>query len=95
MLEGGDFECYIHNFKTGSIDEWNAHCMESGEHTEEGSTACTGCGATIEFHNLPFQPIKGDGSKGIALQCPDCSEKTQQASSAVTITKKSGGTRWT
>lgn len=85
MIEGGDFECYIHDFKTRSIDEWNTHCMDSDEHTEEGTTRCTRCGATIEFHNLPYQPIKDDGSKGIALQCPDCSEKTQ---GSVNINKK-------
>ena len=85
MIEGGDFECYIHDYKTNKIDEWNAHCMESDEHTEEGTTACTRCGAVIEFHNLPFQPIKDDGSKGIALQCPDCSQKSQ---GSATITKK-------
>ena len=91
MIEGGDFECYIHDFKTRDIDEWNAHMMDTPGHSEEGTTACTRCGAIIEFSGLPYQPIKDDGSKGIALQCPDCSEKTH---GSATITKKSEGTRW-
>lgn len=91
MIEGGDFECYIHDFKTRDIDEWNAHMMDTPGHSEEGTTACTRCGAIIEFSGLPYQPIKDDGSKGIALQCPDCSEKTH---GTATITKKSEGTRW-
>ena len=85
MLEGGGFQCYLHDFKTTSVDEWNAHCMESSEHTEEGTTACTRCGTIIEFSNLPFHPIKEDGSKGISLKCPDCSEKTQ---GTVTVRKR-------
>lgn len=91
MIEGGDFECYIHDFKTRDIDEWNTHMMDTPGHSEEGTTACTRCGAIIEFSGLPYQPIKDDGSKGIALQCPDCSEKTH---GTATITKKSEGTRW-
>ena len=91
MIEGGDFECYMHDFKTRSIEEWNAHMMDTPGHSEEGTTACTRCGAIIEFSGLPYHPIKDDGSKGIALQCPDCSEKTH---GTATITKKSEGTRW-
>ena len=85
MIEGGRFECYMHDYQTGSIEEWNAHCMESDEHTEEGTTACIRCGTVIEYSKLPYQPIKEDGSKGIALKCPDCSQKTQ---GSATITKR-------
>lgn len=75
-IEGGDFKCYIHNFQTNSIDQWNAHCSASPmEHSEEGTTICRKCGIFIEFHNLPFHPIQEDGSKGISLMCVDCSAK--------------------
>jgi DNA-directed RNA polymerase subunit RPC12/RpoP len=84
MIEGGQFECYMHDFKTSNIEEWNSHCMESDEHTEQGTTACIRCGTKIEFSNLPFQPITESGSKNIALKCPDCSQKTE---AGATITK--------
>ena len=87
-IEGGDFQCYVHDFKTANIEEWNEHCMDTPGHTEEGTTACTRCGAIVEFHNLPFHPLQADGSKGIALQCPDCSEKTH---GSATITKRISG----
>ena len=83
MLEGGDFHCYIHDFKTSSLDEWNAHCSDT-EHTESGTGFCISCGIPIEFDNLPYHPIQEDGSKGIALKCTDCSEKSQ---GSVTVRK--------
>jgi hypothetical protein len=72
LLEGsGVFECFRHDFKTKSINEWNDHC-DDGDHFEMGSTACISCGRVIEFEGHPYVRFKADGSKGLQLQCPDC-----------------------
>ena len=80
MIEGGNFLCYKDGFTTESIDEWNKHCSKeegSSTHiTEEGSTTCVLCHTEIEFKELPFHPLKPDGSKGIALKCESCEQKT-------------------
>ena len=73
LLEGsGIFQCFRHEFETRSIAEWNTHCSD-GDHFEEGNTCCISCGERIEFSGLPFVPFKPDGSKGIQLQCDECS----------------------
>lgn len=80
LVEGGDFICYKDNFRTSNIDEWNKHCSrEEGDSThvtEEGTTHCTICAVAVEFKELPFHPLKADGSKGIALKCESCEQKT-------------------
>lgn len=86
LLEGsGVFQCFRHDFETKSIAEWNEHC-DDGDHFEEGNTVCIGCGERIEFTGLPYVPFKPDGSKGIMLQCDDCSQATRKAAN---ITKRS------
>jgi Fe2+ or Zn2+ uptake regulation protein len=77
LVEGGEFICYIHDFKTASIDEWNSHCFGNDEHTEQGSTACVICGEIIEFENLPFHKLSPSGSKNIQLKCDDCDVATR------------------
>lgn len=77
VIEGGGFRCDVHEFTTNSIDEWNSHCFGNPEHTESGTTACTNCGTKLEFTGLPFHKLKADGSKGIALKCPDCEQQSQ------------------
>lgn len=73
LIEGsGVLECFRHDFKTKSINEWNDHC-DDGDHFEMGSTACISCGEQIQFEGLPYVRFKPDGSKGIQLQCEDCS----------------------
>ena len=68
-------------FKTASIDEWNAHCSKPGDDgsthiKEEGSTGCRICGVAVEFSDLPFHPLKRDGTKGISLLCESCEQKS-------------------
>lgn len=72
MEGGGQFVCRKHDFSTTSIDAWNDHCDGNADHVESGSTVCISCGARIAFTDLPYQRIKPDGSKGIALKCADC-----------------------
>lgn len=80
LIEGAAFHCFKDGFETTSIDEWNAHCSKSeGDSThitEEGSTACIICSTKIEFKDLPFHPLKVDGSKNIQLKCEPCETKT-------------------
>lgn len=76
LIEGGEFICYIHDFKTPSIDEWNNHCFGNPEHTEQGGTACIICGADVIFTDLPFHKLGPDGSKNISLKCEECEAKT-------------------
>jgi hypothetical protein len=80
LVEGGEFICYKDGFRTANKDEWNEHCSQpegdSTHITEQGSTVCITCGIGIEFTDLPFHPYKADGSKGIALKCEECENKT-------------------
>ncbi len=73
-IEGGNFICYIHDFETSKISEWNTHCT-STNHTEEGSTRCIKCDKEIKFSNLPFHPFDAQGHKNIVLKCPACETK--------------------
>ena len=74
MKEGGNFKC-VHGIDTDSVDEWNEHCSDpENGHTESGISQCTSCGETIVFDEIPYHPIKADGSKGIALRCDECEE---------------------
>ena len=75
MIEGGQFICYLHNFKTASVKDWNDHGLTKG-HTESGTTRCILCNDIVEFTDLPFHPIRQDGSKGISLKCEECDSKT-------------------
>jgi hypothetical protein len=72
-IEGGDFHCYIHDFRTDSIKSWNTHMMKQ-EHYDIVSTKCIECGTgfTVE---MPYQPIQADGSKNISLRCDACEAK--------------------
>jgi hypothetical protein len=74
-IEGGDFQCYVHDFKTSIVKEWNNHCVSKDCGREEGTTACRDCGKQIKFKNLPFHPFDEQGHKNISLQCPGCSDR--------------------
>lgn len=75
IIEGGAFDCGIHNFKTESVDEWNKHCTEE-LHTESGVTHCTSCNEIIEFEDLPYKQFGPDGRKNVQLMCEDCQKAT-------------------
>lgn len=73
IIEGGaTFRCGVHAYETTSIDDWNDHCHNNPEHTEEGWTKCVSCGTDIQFSGLPFHKLGPDGSKNIALRCEEC-----------------------
>jgi len=74
LIEGSNFNCYIHKFETAKIVDWNKHC-QSSPHFEQGTTACTSCGAVVEFSELPFAPLDATGSKNISLLCEDCDQR--------------------
>ena len=78
-IEGGPFQCGIHDFETTEVEEWNKHCSEEEGHTEEGETVCRDCNQLIKFKNLPFHPFDDQGHKNISLQCPECSSKQSEA----------------
>lgn len=79
LIEGsGNFKCH-HDFETNDVNLWNDHCSDpANNHTESGISACSNCGETIVFDNIPFHPIKADGSKGISLRCGDCEESYRE-----------------
>lgn len=72
-LEGGDFLCSRHNFRTDDIDSWNEH-MGKEAHTDIVDTHCIECDTAFTVE-MPFQPILPDGSKGISLRCDECEAK--------------------
>lgn len=72
-IEGGQFHCYIHDYKTDSIKSWNSHMMKQ-KHFDDVQTKCIECGADIQ-RQIPYQPIQADGSKGISLRCDKCEAK--------------------
>lgn len=87
LIEGPGFHCYLHDFDTNDVAEWNFHCTTAEGHYEMGTTICITCGNQIEFTNLPFHPLLPDGSKGIALKCEDCETKTTGKVKRMTIKK--------
>lgn len=86
-VEGGEFQCYIHNFRTANIDDWNNHCTNEEGHYEQGHTACITCGERIEFTDLPFHPIV-NGLKNIQLRCDDCDTKMRGKAKVTKLTNK-------
>ena len=80
---GGNYKCNVHEYETADVNEWNAHCIDTG-HTDSGDTACIDCGVGITFNNVPFMPIKAGGTKDVRFRCPTCfqtyqNENVQQA----------------
>lgn len=75
IVEGAPFHCYMHDFETKSVEEWNTHCFGNPEHKESGETACTSCGTKIIYEDLPWHKIQANGSKNISLKCEDCETK--------------------
>ena len=69
-IEGGEFHCYRHNYKTDSVKSWNTHMMKE-KHIDIVDTKCVSCGTPIH-KEMPYQPIQADGSKNISLKCSKC-----------------------
>lgn len=88
LVEGGEFQCYLHDYKTASVEDWNQHCSNEEGHTEQGTAVCTHCGTAFEFKDLPYHPIDASGSKNILLKCEDCEQKTQGKVKRSSTTKK-------
>lgn len=91
----GTLKCFIHDYETLDINEWNDHCINEG-HTDSGTTQCIDCGEGLEFTDIPFQKITPAG-KQIQLRCPECFQKysTQnlninKISSPVSTTEEEG-----
>ena len=40
VIEGTPWHCYIHDYTTPSLEEWNSHCFGNPEHVDNGETAC-------------------------------------------------------
>ncbi len=59
IIEGGDFSCYEHNFRTSSKDEWDAHRVDFN-HKEVGTTLCIYCGLSTNgsFDVMPDLKLK-------------------------------------
>lgn len=68
--EQGTLKCFLHDFETLDIEEWNEHCINEG-HTDSGTTQCIDCKTGITFTDIPFQRITPAG-KQIQLRCPEC-----------------------
>src|SRR4028118_1197743 len=66
----GTLKCFIHEYETLDINEWNDHCINEG-HTDSGTTHCIDCDCSITFTDIPYQKITPAG-KQIQLRCPEC-----------------------
>ena len=72
-IEGGDFVCSTHKFRTDNVKSWNTHMMKQ-EHYDITDTVCIECGTRFTAE-IPYQPIQADGSKNISLRCDKCEAK--------------------
>lgn len=73
-IEGGQFECSIHNYKTGDVEDWDEHCFKS-KHTMKVIQRCEDCGEEIrKTIDYPKNFVKKShaGKEVIHLECPDC-----------------------
>ena len=59
IVEGGDFSCYEHNFKTPSKIAWDTHRVDFN-HKENGTTLCIYCGLSTNgsFDIMPDLKLK-------------------------------------
>ena len=60
----GKLRCNIHEFETLDLNEWHDHCIDTG-HTLSGATACSDCGNSVEFTDIPYR-------KTLNLRCNTC-----------------------
>ena len=74
-IEGGEFKCSIHEFNTGSVQQWDEHCHTAG-HTLTVSQICEDCGVT-NVKDIPYP--KGYVEKAhsgrfspVRVECPVC-----------------------
>lgn len=67
MLEGGDFVCYIHNYKTDNSSKWEYHCFKTN-HMIEGYTQCLVCKKPVNFKDIPFMGLNNSPQ----LRCEKC-----------------------
>ena len=68
-LEGGDYECYIHDFRTADPEAWYQHCEDpANQHTEDVQGRCLYCDKKTHAYNLPWK--RPDKPK--AVICNDC-----------------------
>ena len=77
-IEGGEFDCAIHDFKTNSVQEWDKHCYEE-KHTVSVKQICEDCGnEIIEKIAYPkrFVEKSHQGKEVIHLECKECSAWT-------------------
>lgn len=77
-IEGGEFNCYRHDFHTINVQQWDEHCNTSG-HKLTVSQICEDCGKTIE-EVIPYparyvEKAHGGGVSPIKVECPTCSQK--------------------
>jgi DNA-directed RNA polymerase subunit RPC12/RpoP len=78
-VEGGDWHCYIHDYRTDNVQSWNKHWTDkkyAKEHVDITNTVCIECGTRFTAE-IPAQPILPDGSKGISLRCDECESKVK------------------
>jgi DNA-directed RNA polymerase subunit RPC12/RpoP len=64
-------------------------------HTESGETVCITCGTGIAYRHVPFFPLAEDGSKGVRLQCNECSDKTRGEGQIATLQASAGAEKET
>ena len=77
-IEGGDFNCSRHDFRTSNVKEWDEHCHTAG-HTLTVSQICEDCGETnaetIPYPKSYVEKAHTGRFSPIRVECPNCSKK--------------------
>ena len=82
--------CNIHDFETDDVNAWNEHCSTTEGHTLEGECLCSaGCGNTVVFKDIPYQPITPKGFN-LELKCEDCYNKADDLNARLYRNKNTG-----
>ena len=60
------FTCYVHDFSTDNIEEWDEHNQDK-EHTVTGTSPCNLCGLVTDFEFTGKRKISS-----IPCICEEC-----------------------
>lgn len=80
-IEGGLFQCYIHEYETGSVKAWDKHCFENG-HVLQVNQQCKQCKKWNSDMSYPYperyversHSNKPEDKDLIVLKCAHCNK---------------------
>lgn len=77
-IEGGEFNCYRHDFHTSNVQQWDEHCNTTG-HTLTVEQLCADCSEPIKkvipYPKRYVEKAHTGNASPISLECPKCSQK--------------------